>query len=44
MRLRERRLSHRLFDTYDAILDACCATWNALLADRGRIAGLGSAE
>ena len=43
LHLRGRHLSHRLFDTYDAILDACCAAWNALLADTGRIASLGSA-
>ena len=43
MNLRERHLSHRLFDTYDAIVDACCAAGNVLLADTGRIASLGSA-
>ena len=38
--LRERYLSHRLFDTYDDILDACCTAWNALLAETGRITSL----
>ena len=43
LHLRERHLSHWLFDTYDAILDACYAAWNVLLANTGRIASLGSA-
>ena len=29
--LRERHLSHRLLDGYDAIVDACCAAWNQLI-------------
>ena len=41
LHLRERHLSHRLFESYDAILDACCSAWTALLADTGRIASLG---
>lgn len=28
--LRQNRLSHRLFDSYGAIVDACCEAWNAL--------------
>ena len=40
LHLRERYLSHRLFDTYDAILEACCSAWKALIADQGRIASL----
>jgi hypothetical protein len=31
--LRERFLAHRLWPTYDDILDACCPAWNALLAE-----------
>ena len=38
--LRERFLSHRLWPRYDAILDAGCAAWNALLAETGRIHSL----
>jgi len=34
--LRERHLSHRLFDTYDAIVDALCRAWNGLTAERIR--------
>lgn len=38
--LRERFLSHRLWRSYDDILDACCEAWNALLAEPGRIRSL----
>ncbi len=32
--LRERHLSHRLLDTYDAIVTACCNGWNQLTPER----------
>jgi uncharacterized NAD(P)/FAD-binding protein YdhS len=32
--LRERHLSHRLLDDYDAIVDACCHAWNQLTPQR----------
>lgn len=32
--LRERNLSHRLLDSYDAIVDAVCAAWNQLPPER----------
>ena len=35
--LRGNELSNRVFDTYEAILDACCHAWNAFLADPQRI-------
>jgi hypothetical protein len=38
--LRERFLSQRLWPNYDDILEACCAAWNALLAETGRIRSL----
>ena len=38
--LRERYLSHRLFEDTTAIIDACCAAWNRLLAEPGRIRSL----
>jgi transposase len=38
--LRERFRSHRLWPSYDDILDACCAAWNALLNETGRIRSL----
>ena len=34
--LRERFLSHRLLDGYDAIVEACCQAWNALTPERLR--------
>ena len=37
---RERFLSHRLWPSHDDILDACCAAWNALLDEAGRIRSL----
>lgn len=30
----ERHLSHRLLDSYDDILNACCKAWNQLTAER----------
>jgi hypothetical protein len=42
--LRERFLSHRLWPTHDDILEACCAAWNALLAETGRIRSLCSLD
>jgi hypothetical protein len=42
--LRERFLSHRLWPTYEDILNACCAAWNALLAEAGRIRSLCSLD
>jgi transposase len=30
--LRQNYLSIRVFDDYDAILDACCSAWNKLIA------------
>ena len=34
--LREHQLSHRVLDSYDAIVSACCTAWNSLTADRFR--------
>jgi transposase len=42
--LRERFLSQRLWPSYDDILEACCAAWNALLAETGRIRSLGALD
>ena len=30
--LRQNFLSNRVYDSYEAIVDACCAAWNALIA------------
>jgi hypothetical protein len=39
--LRDRWLSHRvLAGGYDAVVDAACAAWNALLAEPGRLRSL----
>ncbi len=38
--LKERFLSHRLLDDYDAIVDAACNAWNRLLAETERIRSL----
>jgi transposase len=35
--LRQNKLSNRVFDSYEAIVDACCDAWNALIAEPGRI-------
>jgi putative transposase len=34
--LRERFLSHRVLDGYEAIVEACCDAWNALTPERLR--------
>jgi hypothetical protein len=44
LHLRERFLSERLWRTYHDILDACCAAWNALLDETGRIRSLASLD
>lgn len=38
--LRQNRLANRVFDSYDAIINACCEAWNALLAIPERIASI----
>ena len=40
--LRQNYLSARVFDDYDAILDACCDAWNKLLANEGTIRSIAS--
>jgi transposase InsO family protein len=42
--LRGNYLSNRVFDTYDAILDACCQAWNAFIADPERIRSVTARE
>ena len=41
LHLRERFLSLRVFADYQAIVDACCAAWNRLVAEPGRLRSLG---
>jgi transposase len=38
--LRERYLSHRLLQDYEAVVDACCPAWNKLTAEAGRLRSL----
>jgi hypothetical protein len=38
--LRERFLSHRVLKDYQAVLDAACEAWNALVNETGRLASL----
>jgi hypothetical protein len=38
--LKERFLSHRLHDDYDAIVDAACIAWNKMIAEPGRLTSL----
>jgi len=42
--LRQNFLSNRVFDTYDAIVDACCDAWNALVAVPDRIRTIASRD
>lgn len=39
--LRQTWLSNRVFDTYDAIINAACEAWNKLLAQPGTITSVG---
>jgi hypothetical protein len=38
--LRQTSLPNRVFDAYEAIVDACCKAGNALLAEAGRITSI----
>ena len=38
--LRQNQLSNRVFEGYDAIVDACCRAWNALIDDPARITSI----
>ena len=40
--LRERFLSHRWLEDYDAIVQACCQAWNAMVADPERLRSITS--
>ena len=42
--LRQNQLSNRVYDNYDAIVDACCKAWNDLMADPDRIRSIGSRD
>ena len=38
--MRGNQLSMRLWDSYEAIVDACCNAWNALVDDPDRVASI----
>ena len=40
--LRSNWLSHKVWDTYDAILDACCDAWNTLTRAPERLTSITS--
>jgi hypothetical protein len=40
--LRANRLSHTVWDTYGAILDACCDAWNRLTETPERLVSITS--
>ena len=40
LHLRDNRLSHRVFQTTEGIIDSCCEAWNWLIAETGRIRSL----
>ena len=42
--LRQNFLAGRIFESYDAIVDACCAAWNALINETGRIKSIASRD
>ena len=42
--LRGNSLSHRVWESYDEIVDACCAAWNALTATPKRITSLATRD
>jgi transposase len=42
--LRQNQLSNRVYDNYEAILDACCDAWNDLLAEVGRIRSIATRQ
>jgi len=42
--MRQNQLSNRMFDGYDAIVDACCTAWNALINDPARITSIATRD
>ena len=40
--LRQNYLANRVFETYDAIVEACCDAWNALRNAPGKIQAIAS--
>ena len=42
--LRQNYLSNRVYETYDAIVDACCHAWNSLIEQPERITSIATRE
>jgi hypothetical protein len=42
--LRQNQLSNRVYENYDAIAQACCDAWNALMAQPERIRSIGTRD
>ena len=42
--LRQNFLAGRVFENYDAIVDACCTAWRALTEETGRIKSIASRD
>ncbi len=42
--LRDNRLSNRVFESYDDIVDHCCDAWNSLVEQPWRIMSIGLRE
>jgi hypothetical protein len=40
----QTQLSNRVFESYDAIVDACCGAWNALINDPARITSIATRD
>ena len=40
--LRQNQLSHRVWNSYDAIVEACCDAWDALMRSPEQIASITS--
>lgn len=42
--LRQNHLANRVFETYTAIVDACCEAWNALVAQPAKITSIATRD
>ncbi len=42
--LHQNYFANRVFDTYDAVVDACCDAWNALIGQPERITSIATRE
>jgi len=42
--LRQNLLSNRIWETYEAIIEACCSAWNSLIATPNRITSIAARD